>query len=396
VGLSLALNLWFGAALVGGGDRAAAEIAARAAGEAAGRTAVTPTSPAIDPKLWASLQTDDLPDLVARLRAAGFPKDVVRAIMAGLIGEQFAARRRALDPDEASRAFWKDRSPDPRHQLAQFQLYREQEQALRTLLGADTASTDPMTQARFRARFGALPPEKLDAVRQLVEDFDRKRLELYYNTGTLNPADTGRLDRELRTALAGLLTPAELEDYDLRNSNTGRSLRNELVAFNPTEAEFRAIFKVRQAFDEQFNFSYTGVPSQELMARQSDARRQMLDQIKAQLGAERGAEYERATNSAYRQTSQLVARLELPADTTMKLWQVQQEFQQRSQTLARSVRSPEQRAALAPQLATLQQEALAKVTPLLGSANAVEAYKQYGGGWINQLAPRPPPAPPRN
>ena len=58
-----------------------------------------------------------------------------------------------------------------------------------------------------------------------------------------------------------ILTPAELEEYDLRNSNTGRAMRRELAAFNPTEEEFRAIYKLRQPVDEKYN-NNDGVPSQ--------------------------------------------------------------------------------------------------------------------------------------
>ena len=43
------------------------------------------------------------------------------------------------------------------------------------------------------------------------------------------------------------------------------------------------------------------------------------------------------------------------------------------------------------QLAALHQEALAKITPLLGTASGVAAYKQYGGYWLENLAPRPAP-----
>src|SRR5262249_43095041 len=152
--------------------------------------------------------------------------------------------------------------------------------------------------------------------------FNQKRTESYYNNGTMTAADMQRIDRELRSALAAVLSPAELEEYDLRSSNTGRSMRSDLIAFNPTEEEFRAIFKLRQAFDEQFNNFYgPGMPSQEQMRQRSDAQNLLNDQIKPLLGSDRGADYERAINYDYRRASQLIARLELPADTGPKLWE---------------------------------------------------------------------------
>jgi hypothetical protein len=388
---SLAFNVFLAFLLARSADREADELTARAAAEAAAAAKKNPGAPAIDPKLWASLQTDDLPTLVTRLREAGFPKDIVRAILSGLLNEQFAARRRALDPDEASRAFWKDRSPDTKLQLAQFQLYREQEKALRDLLGADANPTDPMTLARQRARFGNLPPEKMDAVQLLVSEFDRKRTENYYNTGSFSQTDNQRFDRELRSALAGVLSPAELEEYDLRSSNTGRSMRSDLIAFNPTEDEFRAVFKLRQPFDEQFSGMYnTGLPSQQQMSQREDAQKLLNEQIKALLGPDRGADYERAINYDYRRASQLIARLDLPADTGPKLWDIQQEYQKLRMDVFRSNPSVDERNA---QLTAMQKEATEKIMPLLGSARAVEAYKQYGGSWLQNMVPRPPPTP---
>lgn len=207
----------------------------------------------------------------------------------------------------------------------------------------------------------------------------------------MNQADLAPLERELRTALAAVLSPAELEEYDLRNSNTGRSMRSELTAFNPTEEEFRALYKLRQPFDEQFGFIY-GIPSQEQMRQRGEAQKQLLAQIGSALGAERAADYERAIDYNYRQTSQLVARLELPPETALSLWNTQKEFEKRRGEIYRASPGVAE-ADRTSQLAALQKEALAKVTPLLGTASAVAAYRQYGGSWLESLVPRP--APPR-
>jgi hypothetical protein len=57
----------------------------------------------------------------------------------------------------------------------------------------------------------------------------------------------------------------------------------------------------------------------------------------------------------------------------------------------RSTASPEERT---QQFTALEQEAIARITPLLGSASGVEAYKQYGGSWLQSMVPRPiPPRP---
>jgi hypothetical protein len=45
---------------------------------------------------------------------------------------------------------------------------------------------------------------------------------------------------------------------------------------------------------------------------------------------------------------------------------------------------------VAEQAKNLQQEAIARVTQILGDATRVNDYKQYGGSWIQNMIPRSP------
>src|SRR5262245_41146713 len=56
---------------------------------------LTAAGPVIDATVWPALSSGDLPSLVTRLREAGFPPGVVRAIVSAQLSEQFAARRKA-------------------------------------------------------------------------------------------------------------------------------------------------------------------------------------------------------------------------------------------------------------------------------------------------------------
>lgn len=387
---SLLGNAALAYAALSGSQRVAEEAAASvAAAEAAKQAAARPAGPPpVDPQTWAGLETADLTALAGRLREAGFPKDVIRAIVSGQLYEQFAARRRALDPNAANRPFWKDYTMDPKVQLALNRLYYEQEKALRAILGPDARPSDPLTLARQRARFGSLPPEKLEAARVLAEELEIKQAEQSLADGIMTSADYNQRQRELRTALASLLSPAELEEYDLRNSNTGQSMRRELASFNATEEEFRAIYKLRQPFDEKYSYE-NGLPSQAAMNERATAQKQLTSDIQALLSPERAAEYERAIDFNYQRTAQLVARLELPPETATTLFNTQKEFEKRRSEIYRTNGSDA--AARNQQLATLQQEAIAQVTQVLGSASRVEAYKPYGGQWITNMIPRPRP-----
>jgi hypothetical protein len=349
--------------------------------------------PVVDATVWPALSEGDLPSQVTRLRESGFPPAIVRAIMQAQVSEQFAARRKAIDPQADQRPFWKTGTTEAATMAALRQLGRDQQKTLRELLGPDAEPDDPMSRARDSRQFGHLSPEKANDARRIVREFNDLRTDYFMSYGggpiSFTTADREKLnaiEKQMKTELAKIMTPKEYEDYELRASNTANSLRYQLTAFDATETEFLTLFKLQRAFDDRFGQMYSQ-PSQEEMRLRSEAQRQLNDQIKAALGPARAETYERATNYEYRTTSQLVARLELPAETTDKAWSVRDEIQKRAMQIRQNPSlNPEQRT---QQFTALQQEAAAKVTPLFGGARGLEAYKQYGGQWIENLVPRP-------
>jgi hypothetical protein len=340
-------------------------------------------SPKIDPVLQAALESSDLPGLVARLRVAGFPPDVIRAIVRAKLGEAFIARRKELDPGEATRPFWKNRPADPKLNAEIARLSSEHAKLLRDLLGDD--ARDPMEAAFQVRRLEGVPPDKVAGVKRLLQDYDEMRAELY-RAGSITAAEREKLaaiDKAQRADLAQLLTPAELLEYGLRSGPVADQLRWQLAAFSPTEAEFRAVYQLQAAFQEQWSNAY-GALSADQQRQRSEAQKQLNEQIKAALGPERAADYERSLNGDYQQTSRLVARLNLPAEAANQVWSVRQDIQKQQQAvLANRTLPADERNQL---LATLAEEAGTRITATLG-ARGFEAYKQYGGQWLQQLQP---------
>jgi hypothetical protein len=351
-------------------------------------TSSAPTNPRatqeIDSGTWATLAADELPAMVEQLRTAGIPSHFVRALVAARVQEMFAARFKALRPDAASQTFWKNAVVDPRIRAEEFKLYREQQKMLRELLGAD--AEPPETSIYSQRRFETVPAAKLDEVKDALRQFEERRQEVYSTVvGVITPEHQRKvaaLEKEHQATMAQILTPAELEEFNVRNSDVARSLRNELAAFNPTEKEFRAIYKLQSQIEP-----FTPNMSQEESQRRGEAYNQAREQFKAMLGPDRAAEYVRASDFSYRQTSQLVSRLELPPETTTKVWDVKQDIEKRANELRRqSSLPPEERT---KQLAALAEEGTTRVTELVGK-RGIEAYKQQGGGfWLQGLAGRP-------
>jgi hypothetical protein len=333
-----------------------------------------------DADLWAEVKEGDLPAQVERLQAEGFPPAMVRAIIAAQVRESFAARRKALDGSNDA-AYWLPPNRDPNTQAALRALAREEQKILKDLLGSNPENN---TATQLRRQVPELPADKIDQLASIRERYDEMRSDLYANIrGTMLPDEREKmnaLEKAMHNEFAAVLTPQELESYDMRTSNTASQLRYNLTAFDVTEQEFRALYKLQSAFDEQFN-SYNGVANEEQRRARTEGQKALEESIKAALGDQRYADYQRANDYNYRTTSQLVARLELPPATTDQVYALQKDFSDRVSAL-RSLPPPER----AGQLATLATEAEAKLTATLG-ARGYEAYKQYGGSWLRMLQP---------
>jgi hypothetical protein len=352
----------------------------------------------VDPALWTNLGGEDLRTLVARLRDAGFPPSLVRSIISAQVYESFAAQRKALTADKKEVPFWKvDQPADAKTQAALRELNRAQNAMMRELLGTAGPTDDPTYAAMMRRQYGNLPVEKIEQISRVQQDYSELRQQIYTAAGlggggviSFLPEEQAKLaliEKEQKADIAQLLTPQELEDYELRSSNTASQMRYSLSAFKPTEDEFRTIYKLQRAFDEQYDMrsmmATQGTPaSQEMMRQRSEAQKQLTAQIKSTLGDERGAEYERATDNNFQQIHRVVERLDLPTESAVQVWTAQKDIEQRANALRQD--RTLQPAARNEQLAALAQEANSKVTAAIGE-RGYQVYRQNGGFWITNL-----------
>jgi hypothetical protein len=240
--------------------------------------------PAVDAETWTNLRTDDLATMVGRLREHGFPPEFVRAIIAAQLRDAYAPRMKAADPDADRRPFWKSYTIDPKVRMAQTQLYREQQKALRALLGPDAEPRQNMNALYQGLRFDTVPPEKVPDVQRILSEFQDARSDIFSAAGgglmgTEIQKRMEALQKEQHAALAQVLTPQELEEWDIRNSDTARQVRYQLSAFNPSEAEFRTLFKLQAEFDERFPRTFAMANPEDQQRRGEAQRRGTRDGI---------------------------------------------------------------------------------------------------------------------
>jgi hypothetical protein len=375
------------------------ELSDPARGSAASATAraAAPATNAnrVDPDTWSALTTGDLAETAARLRTAGYPRSLQRAILSALMAERFADRHKAIADMIDAQPWWRGNlygsAGGAKVVAARQALQREEKEAIDQWLGPDPGTSE-YQRAKQARQNGELSPDKAAELNRIISDYNEMITETRSAAqNVLLPEDRAKialLEKEKRADIAKLLSAEELFEYDLRSSPTANQLRFTLAAFSPSDDEYRAIFKVQLPFDSRYG-------SPELMtADQTRQRRaeqpELIKQIKAVLSPDRFAEYQLKTDNAYIQANALVTRLQLPATATAEIVAIQKDITKRADAIrADPTLQPAQRA---PQYAALGAEAATRLAPTLGE-KGLAAYKQSsGGGWLNSL--QRPPAPP--
>ncbi|MEO7413233.1 MAG: hypothetical protein ABIZ81_07735 [Opitutaceae bacterium] len=348
------------------------------------------------PASWTALNTGDLRVLAARLKAAGFPPAPVRAVLAAQINESFKARREQLLPKLEDRPFWQTDSRggsllsstmmNPQYRTASRELSLEQSRLLKEILGPDTdASSAAQDEFQVR-RFGNLPKDKIEALQRLDQDYNDMRMEVQQAArGITLPEDREKLavlEREKRADLAQLLTPEEADEYLMRTSQSTSRLRQALTAFNASEEEFKAIYRVQAAFDEKYSPTLGGPTSVEQRNERQAALAQTEEQFKAALGDTRYAELARASDREYQQLSALAKQAGVPDASAIAVVTMRENVLNESNRIFddASLSGDQKRAAIQ----TLAQSARTQALSTLG-ADVGGKYLQTAERWLSSL-----------
>lgn len=342
-----------------------------------------PASPR--PPLWTVVHSEDPRTYVARLRAAGFPPAIIRALVAAEINARYEERMRALQDPEPDAPFWKMRSnyfmPGDKRLEEMNQLARERAKILRDLFADDYFASDDVTAAQ-RRQFGNLSRSAIDAVQRIEDDYTEMSAAVRASTnGILLAEDREKLAllaREKHADLAAVLSPAELADYEMRTSPTTNALRSRLAGFDANEAEFRTVFQAQQSLNEKFPGSFGSVDYETRLA----AQRAYEDQLRTGLGEARYADFRRETSNDFQQLSRLAQRDNLPREVTVRAYALRESAAQESNRIFdhSEMSVDDKRAALQ----TLAQTTRAQLLATLGPAVGPE-YVKTSESWLSGL-----------
>ncbi len=350
---------------------------------------------------WSQLEAADYKEYIARLRAFGVPEKVVRDIIIADVGKLYRPRYAALRPPKKPKneKFWESRNqnyfPDrdmTKEQRAQTTaLRKEQQNLLKELLGADfheQIAKEAGYPDHTERMFGQLSKEARDKVSEMHERFQDERTAFYAkNDGYMDQdsqAELAAIGKKFRAELATVLTPEQLEEYELRSSETAQRMKWELSSFDPDEKEFRAIHAYKQAQEDINTLLRPDVENNEATRDQIKAiqekQKTLKDSLAETLGTNRIAEYQLMEQYEYRN----LLDAGVPKESVFKIPNIQKEAEAAASKLRNDKSlTQEQRTAA---LQAIKVETTKTLAGLLGERRA-NYYQQSGGYWLRNLAP---------
>ena len=369
------------------------------------------TDPAPNPQAittWLDIQSADLKDFVRRLRAAGCPEETVKDIILAEVNRRFAIRQREVWPEQFTEyKFWRvERMNDPariKKQREQSRKYTELQKEKSALL-VELLGVDPERQQRVEDGYedfgnwqeqqvAFLPESKREATLKILEEFQEKQQEMYATNRGIWDAQSRAEQRQLETdklaALATVLSPAELREYELRQSQTASQLNHDLRNLSISRDEYEAIFDIRKKYGDSI-YNYGDVATADGRKQVEENKRAMKEDLLAALGPDRVKEYERGQDYQYQQLQRIAKKNELPADTANKVY----DYKSVAEDGAKKLRDNKEMTAEQRQTALweLRTETENTLKETLGE-KAYKSYQKNGGYWINSIAPQKSPAP---
>jgi len=211
---------------------------------------------------WRAIQTNDFKQYIANLRAIGCPEPTIREIVIPEVSRRYTARLAAeFEACARNFRFWEAADEYKEWDLGghrREELASEKLAFLKELFGEDMEQelgkwweiNNARDEYDYRSYLPKEKVEKLKAIerryQRLEEDFGARNRSL---TIEEYAAERNRLKAQARAEVAQILTPQELEDYEMRDSQAADYVRRRLPEAK-SEEEFRAMVKVAKALNK--------------------------------------------------------------------------------------------------------------------------------------------------
>ncbi len=288
---------------------------------------------------WSQIESSDYRQYIANLRAVGCPEEIIRDIIMADLNQAYATRGAAIWKPKR-REYWQKQireEPSPEQQKKLQALSEEKAEICKELFGVrlhDQKLIDTIFLQTHgtESELAFLPEDRKEAALAALADsgFDEKESRAREKEDYWNQRD--ELFEEKLTLLSRALSPSELEQFKMRNSELANNLRSELRYFDLSQEEFRLLLEAREKDPNRSNAA-------NLLDRSI-----ATGEVRDLLGDERAKTFERVTDMFYINARKVVEDRSLDPERAEQAWQAAQDARSAAQqTLVDSGLSPEER-----------------------------------------------------
>lgn len=335
---------------------------------------------------WSLIESPDLRVYITNLHLIGCPPETIRDLIQAEHDGQFSARVEQVLAPFATQ-FWELMLKGQKNLETEFgkpveALAQEKKgswEKLEALIGYK-----PSIKARRNRGFESvadfLPEEKRKLLAGVNARYERLEQVLLNAPGPPSDARIQQLD-ELRkqrvAAVKNELTPAELDEYQLRTSAHAR-WAERVTGFEPKPDEYAAVARLKMKLDQDFpapkNADADAVKDFRTERRTAEDLR-----LLTLLGPQRFAEYQRGLDADYQTAVKVAAFHELPPERAAQVYDIKRATEEHLNALQTNPDLSDEEKAAA--LAAAREQSSHSLQQLLG-AKAFQTYEQNGGRWL--------------
>jgi len=358
-------------------------------GQAAAHPQQVVTNTVVKQMTWETVEASSYLDYIDNLRRIGCPEETIRDIILADVNKLYKTKRRAASGQKKFE-FWKANAMfgmgmDKDNVETMRELNAERDELLKQL-GIESSFESEMSLILnpLQQSLGFLPEQKQVAVMKELQGIQSRIAELSED-GSADIEMVWKAQRETEESIKGMLSEDEYTGYLLRRSNTAHQLRSQIAGFDPSEEEFRTVFKLKRAFDEEYG--EIGI-NLDLLEEQLKAQKTLNEQIRQSLGDERYADYERAQDYQFQQIHSSLKKADLGTGEAIQVYDMQKVAQDAALQLRgnQTLNEAERR----ERLRQIRNETESAIQQVVGTEGWEKFNRPSNTRWLQSISPNEP------
>ena len=358
-------------------------------GQAAAHPQQVVTNTVVKQMTWETVEASSYLDYIDNLRRIGCPEETIRDIILADVNKLYKTKRRAASGQKKFE-FWKANAMfgmgmDKDNVETMRELNAERDELLKQLgIESSFESEMPLILNPLQQSLGFLPEQKQVAVMKELQGIQSRIAELSED-GSADIEMVWKAQRETEESIKGMLSEDEYTGYLLRRSNTAHQMRSQIAGFDPSEEEFRTVFKLKRAFDEEYG--EIGI-NLDLLEEQLKAQKTLNEQIRQSLGDERYADYERAQDYQFQQIHSSLKKADLGTGEAIQVYDMQKVAQDAALQLRgnQTLNEAERR----ERLRQIRNETESAIQQVVGTEGWEKFNRPSNTRWLQSISPNEP------